>query len=198
MKPSFKKLYVKYRTYTSTLFIVLALASLFINKDKDVNVMFYVTMGLAVVNIFFNSIPEINYTKAARAGQQRTEEGTKESLKLYENAMSWGLRPQQEIVVGTIQLQYGNMERGKEILESYIHDENQKLSDAVKISLSMYYWMKKDLDKAIALCEEAYQHGFKETNLYINLCTYYLEKGRIKDFEKCYKEAFDNKMGSVV
>ena len=77
-------------------------------------------------------------------------------------------------------LQHGDMEKGREILEHLSNGNNPKTKDASKVSLSMYWWMKGDLDKAIELSEKALENGCKDKNLYVNLCTYLLEKGSIE------------------
>ena len=55
-------------------------------------------------------------------------------------------------------------------------------------SLSMYWWMKKDYQKAIDLCLEAKKKGYVSKNIYINLLTYYLAAGKTKDFSETLKE----------
>ena len=60
----------------------------------------------------------------------------------------------------------------------------------------MYWWMKGDLDKAIELSEKALENGCRDKNLYVNLCTYLLEKGDYKEYRKYIKDCNDKSLAT--
>lgn len=141
-----------------------------------------------IVLLLINSIGTIYYAKASKFLQSSNPDISK-ALPYLEKAVKKGTDPRSEIVAATLFVQYGDMEMGKKVLEEYIDSSDKKINATARISLSMYYWTKRDLDKALEIAEGVYKTGFKDRNLYVNLLTYYLEKGMYKEFEKLQRES---------
>ena len=156
------------------------------NIPSTVSIVFF---SVALVLVIWNSIGTFYYSKAAKLLQKRSKENYEKAIPYLEKAVKWGVNENGQLSAGTLMIQYGDMEKGKEILEALT--KGSKMKEEAKISLSMYYWVKKDLDKAIELCLEAREKGKKDKNLYVNLCTYYMEKGDLKEYRKYTKECND-------
>lgn len=145
---------------------------------------------VALILLVLNSLGTFYYSKASRLLNGENPP-VKDSLPIFEKAVKLGIETKGEVVVGTLFVQYGDMEKGKAILEGCLDSQDNKVVQSAKISLSMYYWIKNDLDKALSTAEEVYNTGFRDRNLYINLSTYYLEKEKYKEFKKLVKESKD-------
>ena len=184
----------KYRTLPAV--IVLAVALLMLLNPENPRWISLVLLALAAVLVIWASRGTFTFSKANRIISQRKPGFLDKALHLYEKAVDEGVPEQYELVAGTLLIQYGNMEKGKEILESLLSSREKKMVFQAKEGLSMYYWIKKDTKKAIALCEEAKAMGLKDKNLYINLGTYYLSENRIHDFRLLIKESYKLKMDS--
>lgn len=156
------------------------------NIPSTVSIVFF---SVALVLVIWNSIGTFYYSKAAKLLQKRSKENYEKAIPYLEKAVKWGVNENGQLSAGTLMIQYGDMEKGKEILEALT--KGNKMKEEAKISLSMYYWVKNDLDKAIELCLEAREKGKKDKNLYVNLCTYYMEKGDLKEYRKYTKECND-------
>lgn len=156
-----------------------------------------ILMALALVIIGFNSRGNASYAKANKIVAARNMARMDEAVALYSKAVKAGISSNYQLMAGTIILQYGDIEEGRRILEKLTNDKNKDVRCVSKLSLSMYYWIKKDLDRAIGLCGEARDEGYRNQNLYVNLCTYHLADHNQKQFLKMLKEAFSNNMASV-
>lgn len=154
-------------------------------------------MALASILMLVASRGSYYFTKAGKILTQRKPGYIEKAIALYEKADKFGVPMQYSLIIGTIFLQYGDIEKGRKDLEQVLKSKDNKLVFQAKESLSMYYWIKRDLDKAIELCESARDMGMKNQNLYINLGTYYLKKGRTKDFKILQREAYKANMDSI-
>lgn len=155
-----------------------------------------VFFSIAIVLVIWNSIGTFFYGKAAKLLQDKTNASYEKAMPYFDKAIKWGVNENCQIVAGTLMLQHGDMEKGREILEHLSNGNNPKTKDASKVSLSMYWWMKGDLDKAIELSEKALENGCKDKNLYVNLCTYLLEKGDYKEYRKYIKDCNDKSLAT--
>lgn len=153
-----------------------------------------VAFSIAVVFIIFNALGLFFYTRGSKNLQTLDTECRKKAIKYFSLAITFGLSSKMEVVAATLILQEGDREKGKTLLEGLLSDRAKDVAGAAETSLSMYYWMKGDLEKAIELCQDAMAKGYKDKNSYINLSTYYLEKGDTKNFSKIIKEAKSYKM----
>ncbi len=144
--------------------------------------------GAGMLLLVINSIGTLYYSKGAKYLKGSIPD-VKKALPYLEKAVKFGTDAQAEIIAGTLFVQYGDMEKGRKVLEGHIEAKDKKINGQARVSLSMYYWVKRDLDKALELAQGVYDSDYKDRNLYVNLLTYYLEKGRYKDFEKLLKES---------
>lgn len=148
--------------------------------------------ALALLMVTINSKGERLYAKANKLINERNPEKLPEAVDLYMKALEKGIPDNFILVAATLILQHGDPEVGKKYLEMIISNPKKDIRCQAKISLSMYYWIRKDMDKAIELCEEVYDENFKNRNLYTNLATYYTDKGNQKKFEAILKEALQS------
>ncbi len=121
------------------------------------------------------------------------------SLALYQKAVKAGISSKYEITAGSIAVQMGKTEWAKEVLQDAIKTapkKEQNLIPSAQTALSMAYWLEGDLDKAIEIGEDVLESGYKDKNIYINLCTYYLEKEDLTNFKKLIKEYRSSNMKS--
>lgn len=146
---------------------------------------------LTFVLMVINSIGTIYYTKGTKFLQGSNPDVNK-AVPYFEKAVKRTLDPQSAIIAATLLVQYGDMETGRRILEEYTSSTDKKLQGTAKISLSMYWWVKRDLGKAQEMVEDVYNNStYRDRNLYINLLTFYLEEGRYKEFKKLLRDAKD-------
>ena len=150
-----------------------------------------VLLGIAILLIVYFSIGVVFYNKGSKILQGGRSDSIQDAIPYFEKALKFGVASNGEVAIGTIILQHGDKERGKEILEELVEEPDAKISSAAKISLSMYYWMEGNLDEAIRLCQDAKANGSSDRNLYINLCTYCFEKGLEDEFKEAIREAKD-------
>lgn len=161
------------------------------------NIIKLILMAAALVVIALNSRGNAYYAKANKIINSKNMARMNEAVVLYMKAVKAGISTNYQLMAGTIILQYGDIEEGKKILSRLTNDGNKDIRCVSKLSLSMYYWIKKDLNKAIDLCVETKDEGYRNHNLYVNLATYYLCSDNQKQFQKIVKEASSNNMLSV-
>lgn len=129
--------------------------------------------------------------------QKKTPDFLAKAMPYYEKAVKLGLPDQYTIVAGTLLLQHGNIDVGKQALEDLKDTKDKKIKYQTYESLSMYYWIKGDVDKAIKVCLEAKNMGYKDKNLFINLGAYYLAKNNTHEFKLILKECQKSNMMST-
>lgn len=185
----------KYKTIIPVIILAIAFITALISSVP--NWISIVLMIVAAVLLVIASRGTFYFSKASKIISQRKPGFVENAIALYEKAYAAGVPHQYNLVIGTVFLQHGDIEKGKDALESVLVAKDKKLVFQAKEALSMYYWIKKDLDKAIELCESAKEMNLKDRNLYINLGSYYLAKGKTKEFKNLIKEAFRSKMESV-
>ena len=177
------------RKAMSYLVMLLLIAGIFLiingGTYKWIGVGFF---ALSVIILLINSIGTYYYSKGSKF-LRGSKPDVKKALPYFEKAVQKGIDANSEIVVGTLLIQYGDKEKGRKILEQYISSSDKKLMGASKVSLSMYWWVERDLEKATKLAEEVYESGYRDRNLYVNLLTYYLEGGKYTQFKKLLKES---------
>ena len=199
------------------LYLYLYLVIFFILNEKrfDVNkrikqVLTVTTIGIAFIVAFMTNIPAwgkiaffivplvmvtINSKgsrlmgKANQLIQKRDNSLIPQAIELYTEALRAGVTDNFQMIAATMLIQHGDPEVGRKYLEPLTTNPKKDIRCPAKISLSMYYWIKKDLGKAISLCEEVRDENYRNRNLYTNLCTYYIDRGNTKEFEKLLKEA---------
>ena len=142
-----------------------------------------------LVMVTINSKGSRLMAKANQIIQKRDNSLIPDAIKLYSEALKAGVPDNFQMVAATMLIQHGDPEEGRKYLEPLLNHPKKEVRCPAKISLSMYYWIKKDLGKAISLCEEVRDENYRNRNLYTNLCTYYIDRGNTKEFEKLLKEA---------
>lgn len=144
--------------------------------------------GMSFIILLVNSIGAVYFSKASKYLKSSNPDVYK-ALPYLEKAVKRGIDPMSEVVAATLFVQYGDKELGRKVLEEYENASDKKTAAAAKISLGMYYWVKRDLDKAIEESKIVYDTGYRDRTLLVNLLTYYIEKGMYSDFEKLLKES---------
>ena len=183
----------KFFSYAVMAFLIIGIFMILSSDStKWIGIIFF---ALAVILLIINSLGTIQYSKGSKF-LQGANPNVKKALPYFEKAVKLGVDTQTEIVIATLLVQYGDPEKGRKILEEYVGSKDKKTCATAKISLSMYWWLKRDLDKALPLAEEVYSMGYRDRNLYINLLTYYLEMGKYKEFKKLLKECRDLKLST--
>lgn len=148
-------------------------------------------MAIVLVLIVFLNRGSIYYARANSFYQKNDEASIKKAFALYQKAFKAGISSKFEITVGSIAIQIGELDYAKKVLNDAIATATKKEQNnkaVAKTALSMAYWIEGDLDEAIRICEEVYNGGYKDCNIYINLLTYYLEKEDLANFRKLIKE----------
>ena len=144
-----------------------------------------VILAAAAIALIIASRGTIYFTR----GVKKVKDGKREeALALFEKALDLGLSNSYQSIAATVLLQEGDAEKGRKYLEPLVKVSDTKLRSNAEVSLSMYYWLSGDIDKAISLCEDARSIGCRDRNLYINLCTYYLADKRVNEFREMLKE----------
>lgn len=184
----------KYRSIPSIIILVVAL--LFLVNSKYPKWMGLSLLALSAASLILASKGTMTFSKANRIISQRKPGFLEKALPLYEKSIKEGIPEQYQLIAATLLIQYGNMEKGKEALEELLNIKDKKIVFQAKEGLSMYYWIKKDTGRAIKMCEDAKEMGFKDKNLYINLGTYYLAKNKLHDFKILMKESYRSKLDS--
>ena len=65
-----------------------------------------------------------------------------------------------------------------------------------KSALSLAFYIDRDYERALSLCEEVMKTKYRDNVLYINICTYYLALGRVKDFRRTVREFSQSRVTS--
>lgn len=184
----------KYRMVLPCALLIIALITLWIESIPK-----WIGLGLlalTAISLIFISRGSAYFTKANKLLSRDSNKNMEKALELYSKADKLGVPDQYGYLIGTIFMQFGDVERGKAILDDIANGKDKKLVFQAKQSLSMYYWINKDIDSAISLCESARDMNLFDRNLYINLGTYYLAKGELSEFKSLQREAYKKKMDS--
>jgi len=114
--------------------------------------------------------------------------------RLYHRGWKAGLEPKYKVMLGNLFSQRGNASEAVEVFDSVIKrgkllklKEPQLLANA-KISKSMALWVLNEREAAISLLQELYGEGWLDKNLAVNLGSYLLEEGRLKEAKVVLKE----------
>lgn len=177
---------------------VLAIAMIVILVPAIPDYVGIILMVIAAILMIISSRGSFYFSKANKIITQKKPGYIENAITLYEKAYKSGVPAQYNFVIGTVFLQYGDIEKGKSALEEVLSAKDKKLVFQAKEALSMYYWIKRDIDKAIEMCESAKEMNFKDRNLYINLGSYYLAKGKTKEFKVLLRDAFKAGLESIV
>ncbi len=154
-------------------------------------------MGIGLIFLIYAGHGSVLFAKANKRLTERKEGWKESAAELYKKALNAGLPQEFAILSATMLIQYGDMERGKEELEALTKSKTAKIRSNAYNSLGMYYWAKRDLDKAISMSLKAKEIGLKDRNIYINLGTYYLYVGKMHEFSLLLKECYTYSLQST-
>ena len=142
----------------------------------------------AALCLIYGSRGAYYFSKGAKYVSMKDKESIAKASVLFRKALKAGLPENYALYAGTFFIQQDDAELGKNVLEPITARKDPKLSAPAMTSLSMYYYSKADYEKAISLCEKAKELGYKNHNLLIDLATYYLAAGKVKEFRLLCKE----------
>lgn len=185
----------KYKTAAALLIIVLMIAYTFFVDSSNEAKLIILIAGLVVLAVLNRG--NAVYAKATKILTRKNPAELESAVRLMEKALDLGCSENNTVIAATLVLQHGNIEKAKKSLEEVKDSSSKNIRARAKTSLSMYYWLKGDLDTAIRLAEEAKEDNKKSANLYANLCTYYLAKNDRKSYKKTLAEAFHYNATSI-
>ena len=185
----------KYKTAACILIVFLILAFIFfIDASPDAKlILFIVGLFLLLILNRGNAI----YTKASRIVARKNPAEREMAVRMLEKALRIGCSEANTISAATFVLQHGNIEAAKKALEEIENSSFRDTRGKAKSALSMYYWIKGDVNDAIRLALEAKKDIKKDASIYVNLGTYYLAKNDRKKYRVTVAEAFQNNAVSL-
>ena len=116
----------------------IAAGAIFLVQAYSSQIYFLLFSFLGFGFVIWNSIGTFFYGKAVKIPQNKSNASYEKAMPYFEKAIKWGGNENCQIVVGTLMLQHGDMEKGREILEFLSEGKNLKTKDSSKVSLSMY------------------------------------------------------------
>ena len=115
------------------------------------------------------------------------------AFRLLDKALKLGVDDERQVMAGSANIQQGDVNRGIEILEKVINKPKKSdYHETAIITLSMGYWMKGEVDKAVQILKDLRETGYRDDNLSINLETYMLYQGKLKEVKNIIKENREN------
>lgn len=124
----------------------------------------------------------IYFYKAAVTLQK---ENTPKVWNLMKKALAAHVDDERKILICSAFIQQGDAQFGVDTLERLIPVCKEASRRAMAtVTLSMGYWRLGQLDKAIEILQNLRATGYNDDNLEINLETYLLEKGDLKEAKK--------------
>ena len=185
----------KYKMALCLILIVLMAAFILFVEASNQTKFIILIVGLLVL-AFLNRGNQV-YAKATKIIARKNPLELEKGVKMMEKALDLGCSENNTVIAATLVLQHGDIEKARKNLEEMTASSSKNIRNGAKLSLSMYYWMIRDVDKAIALAEDVKKEKTKSANLYANLCTYYLAKNDKKNYRKTLAEAFHYNATSI-
>ncbi len=185
----------KYKMALCLILIVLMAAFILFVEASNQTKFIVLIVGLLVL-AFLNRGNQV-YAKATKIIARKNPLELEKGVKMMEKALDLGCSENNTVIAATLVLQHGDIEKARKNLEEMTASSSKNIRNGAKLSLSMYYWMIRDVDKAIALAEDVKKEKTKSANLYANLCTYYLAKNDKKNYRKTLAEAFHYNATSI-
>ena len=143
----------KYKTAAALLIIVLMIAYTFFVDSSNEAKLIILIAGLVVLAVLNRG--NAVYAKATKILARKNPAELESAVRLMEKALDLGCSENNTVIAATLVLQHGNIEKAKKSLEEVKDSSSKNIRARAKTSLSMYYWLKGDLDTAIRLAEEA-------------------------------------------
>ncbi len=120
-----------------------------------------------------------------RAAVTLQKENTPKVWNLMKKALAAHVDDERKILICSAFIQQGDAQFGVDTLERLIPVCKEESRRAMAtVTLSMGYWRLGDLDKAIEILQNLRATGYNDDNLEINLETYLLENGDLKEAKK--------------
>ena len=154
----------------------------------------YFKVAIAVVLIGVFLFIRRGFIIFYRAAVKLQKENTPKVWQMMKQALAAHVDDERTVLICTAFIQQDDVDFGVSTLEAFI----SKCKDAhwrgqAIIALSMGYWKQGKLDQAIEILQHLRATGYVDGNLQINLETYLLEKGDLKETKKLITES--RKMG---
>lgn len=125
-----------------------------------------------------------------KAAVKLKKENTPEVWTLMKKALAAHVDDERTVLICTAFIQQDDYNFGVEYLENFLTKcKDSHWHGQAIIALSMGYWMQGKLDKAIEVLQDLKSTGYVDGNLQINLETYLLEKGDLKEAKKLITES---------
>ena len=150
----------------------------------------YFKVAIAVVLIGVFLFIRRGFIIFYRAAVKLQKENTPEVWKMMKKALDAHVDDERTVLICTAFIQQDDAKFGSEQLEKYIAKcKDDHWRGQAIIALSMGYWRLGQLDKAIECLQDLRATGYVDGNLQINLETYLLEKGDLKEAKKLITES---------
>ena len=176
----------KYRFIPGLILLVLSLVAM---SNENIPAPISMVLLLATAAVFiYSSRGTVYFSKAVKAINSGDYEKKLYGVRMMKKALDAGLSNENAVVAASVMLQNDEEERAREILDPLTKSSEKKVAGPAMSSLSMYYWLVKDYDKAIELCEKAMASGYVSRNICINLLTYYLAAGKTREFSNLLEQ----------
>ena len=146
---------------------------------------------VAIAIILFTRRASLYFVKANRIYSAHDYPRYDEAFKYYKKTLKAGISPKYTVLTATILIQEGEMDEGKAALEKLLGQrfvKDETIRSQAKCALSLVPYSQGDYEKALELCQEVYEGSYRDNILYINMCTYLLALGRVKDFRRVVRD----------
>ena len=154
---------------------------------------FKVAISLVLVGLFL--FLRRGFLIFYRAAVKLQKENTPQIWKMMKQALKAHVDEERTVLICTAFIQQDDVDFGVNTLEAFIEKcKDSHWRGQAIIALSMGYWKQGKLDKAIEILQHLRATGYMDGNLQINLETYLLEKGDLKEAKKLITES--RKMGA--
>ncbi|MCQ2411342.1 MAG: hypothetical protein MJ057_00095 [Sphaerochaetaceae bacterium] len=168
-------------------FLALMIITVFVNLQFWLKLL--IIVGLMGLFIFVRRA----YMFFAMAATAMKKKDYDKAFRLLDKALKLGVDDERQVMAGSANIQQGDVNRGIEILEKVINKPKKSdYHETAIITLSMGYWMKGEVDKAVQILKDLRETGYRDDNLSINLETYMLYQGKLKEVKNIIKENREN------
>ncbi len=149
---------------------------------------FKVLLAVALIAIFL--FIRRGFIIFYRAAVKLQKGSTPKVWQMMKQALAAHVDEERTVLIATAFIQQDDVAFGVSTLETFIEKcKDPHWKGQAIIVLSMGYWMQGKLDKAIEILQELKNSGYVDNNLQINLETYLLEKGDLKEAKKLITES---------
>lgn len=168
-------------------FLALMIITVFVNLQFWLKLL--IIVGLMGLFVFVRRA----YMFFAMAATAMKKKDYDKAFRLLDKALKLGVDDERQVMAGSANIQQGDVNRGIEILEKVINKPKKSdYHETAIITLSMGYWMKGEVDKAVQILKDLRETGYRDDNLSINLETYMLYQGKLKEVKNIIKENREN------